>query len=1116
MAVIREKRQFRVGSIGVARSSRGGALIGEAIADSANQMSQRFFSLAAEEAREAGIKSVADLSDAQVLTLGEDGQPEAMKAPKGFGRIASKAREQALLTRFEEELEIELADKAKELSNKYRKSPEAFKKAMTDYTAAMGNAEESTIFTRAIENTGAQLTSNVYHRLQLASMQRHESEMKAHNKFANAQAYLTYESLVAAGEIDGANDVLASINERNQNDLSAGYIEGSDLLLNEVKGKTAYVKGTLTNVLSKYGKNLSAKNLAEIKLAINNSDSSLLPKVMVDNKDVFERLRSSLESTYADNNHGILVSNALKEFASPIIASAQNRNAFDNAVVAQQNLISARDQDLSEIQENALIDSSNLAGEIENIIANTKASIAKRDTAAAGFESEDYINSLTAGSAIVANEFATTLGNRIVTQAKDLDDLAALETYLRQPTQANLENLSAKNSSMGTLAEQFQKLNAGLPQFNFDNTLSDLATSFKDETRLSDFQAKASNYYSIGNSIKESPVDSYVIENNKGFAEVSSAYFNDAKKIGAENLSTEQRNQLLARLDFKTGRAILDVAFEDVPTEAKLAALDYYIKNNREISEGSLSREDIRNIDHAREKMGDEGIAVESNKKYESISNKLEAEEEAEEQEEFMRQNQFGIAENNKDNREITSAYFDDVAKSAGYESFADYLLNPRADEGINQKLAQQLAQQLRVMNVPPESAITVFNQIGLSGGINVPNGSLLRALTIYESMSERLNLRTGQEFPSAELADTLDPSAKAMLDRLLDARMSLPFDLDDDAKEAALLTKASAIRTVLTRPEFSADLREKLGKVDVNTYLIQNVPDVGIDEGIQGIVGAAIEHHYAEHIADPKIPFRPKAIADLVIQTRIREDSAIRDFGPSSPKTAFGLDITTGGERDLFIGYVRGQLRDKVSDGKDVDWDNEEFYFIPIGQDTVNKGQVYAVVNKDNVTYKMNIPDGEGGTIETGVFVSTRELDFLELSRKEEVSQALEQKTKAQSADLKDQILAEYPPNSKPRRKAINKYGQQISVTIRKIKQQLGEDWIADNFDSDEVNYFNNGVFSIEGNMVSNLTSFEERLVDVINSDPSRYKNDPNIKRLESLIKKARGFFDGTIRPLD
>ena len=195
---------------------------------------------------------------------------------------------------------------------------------------------------------------------------------------------------------------------------------------------------------------------------------------------------------------------------------------------------------------------------------------------------------------------------------------------------------------------------------------------------------------------------------------------------------------------------------------------------------------------------------------------------------------------------------------------------------------------------------------------------------------------------------------------------------------------------------------------------------------------------------------------------------------------------------------------------------DNEEFYFIPIGQDTVNKGQVYAVVNKDNVTYKMNIPDGEGGTIETGVFVSTRELDFLELSRKEEVSQALEQKTKAQSADLKDQILAEYPPNSKPRRKAINKYGQQISVTIRKIKQQLGEDWIADNFDSDEVNYFNNGVFSIEGNMVSNLTSFEERLVDVINSDPSRYKNDPNIKRLESLIKKARGFFDGTIRPLD
>ena len=64
MAVIREKRQFRVGSIGVARSSRGGAIIGEAISDSAGELSRRFFNRAAEDAREAGVKSVADLSDA--------------------------------------------------------------------------------------------------------------------------------------------------------------------------------------------------------------------------------------------------------------------------------------------------------------------------------------------------------------------------------------------------------------------------------------------------------------------------------------------------------------------------------------------------------------------------------------------------------------------------------------------------------------------------------------------------------------------------------------------------------------------------------------------------------------------------------------------------------------------------------------------------------------------------------------------------------------------------------------------------------------------------------------------------------------------------------------------
>jgi hypothetical protein len=127
MAVIREKRQFRVGAIGVARSSRAGVIVGEAIAESAGALSAEFFRRAAEDAQEKGIKSVAELSDQQVLTLGEDGQPQAMKAPLGFGRIATKAREQALLTRFEEELEIELGDKAKEFANKYRKSPEAFK-----------------------------------------------------------------------------------------------------------------------------------------------------------------------------------------------------------------------------------------------------------------------------------------------------------------------------------------------------------------------------------------------------------------------------------------------------------------------------------------------------------------------------------------------------------------------------------------------------------------------------------------------------------------------------------------------------------------------------------------------------------------------------------------------------------------------------------------------------------------------------------------------------------------------------------------------------------------------------------------------------------------------------
>ena len=115
MAPKKETRQFKVGTIGVARSSRAGAIVGEALADSANVMSNIFYKRAAENAERRGIESVGRLTDEEVLALDPaTGLPEAYKAPKGFGRIASNARRTALATRFETEIDVELNEKAKE------------------------------------------------------------------------------------------------------------------------------------------------------------------------------------------------------------------------------------------------------------------------------------------------------------------------------------------------------------------------------------------------------------------------------------------------------------------------------------------------------------------------------------------------------------------------------------------------------------------------------------------------------------------------------------------------------------------------------------------------------------------------------------------------------------------------------------------------------------------------------------------------------------------------------------------------------------------------------------------------------------------------------------------
>jgi hypothetical protein len=541
MAVIREKRQFRVGAIGVARSSRAGVIVGEAIAESAGALSAEFFRRAAEDAQEKGIKSVAELSDQQVLTLGEDGQPQAMKAPLGFGRIATKAREQALLTRFEEELEIELGDKAKEFANKYRKSPEAFKKAMSDYTASMANAEESTVFTQLIQNTGAQLTSNVYHSLQLAAMQRHEAEMAKANDFANSDGLNSYELLYANGQGDAAEKVIAALDARNQNDLKAGYKQNSDFLLFNLKRRAARARGIITHELSRLGPDLSSNELDQIYHGINTGDPDFLPD---DNR--FNILRETLRSSGED----LVLQNEVKQFALPLVKNAQDRNRFTDLVDAQKRLTAASDISTSEYANiGRSVNMTALQSAID--AAYDEYTVAKKQarTAIEEGETSESVKTYTAGSLLKISSIADGLISRTVADAENLEQLDALRTYLTTGSKSDLERLDALNSAMADRAKMITYIDGDVEEIDFAEQAIQLANSFNDEAQRKNFANQYENFSELEDAIR---LDKSNLTAN---GEPTDKYNNYEKSIKESDLSLEQRRVLEGQLQVAAGRS---------------------------------------------------------------------------------------------------------------------------------------------------------------------------------------------------------------------------------------------------------------------------------------------------------------------------------------------------------------------------------------------------------------------------------------------------------------------------------------------------------------------------------------------------------------------------------
>lgn len=144
MSIIREKNQFAIGPIGVARTaapvegSNAAGTIAESVYRSANQMSEMFFRRAAQKAEKAGLETAAGVARTDIMLIDPaTGAPKAYEPPKGMGLIAQEAYQRVISTRFQAAIEDEIKLKATELSIKYDGSVDRYSAAMSEYIGAM-------------------------------------------------------------------------------------------------------------------------------------------------------------------------------------------------------------------------------------------------------------------------------------------------------------------------------------------------------------------------------------------------------------------------------------------------------------------------------------------------------------------------------------------------------------------------------------------------------------------------------------------------------------------------------------------------------------------------------------------------------------------------------------------------------------------------------------------------------------------------------------------------------------------------------------------------------------------------------------------------------------------
>ena len=718
MAVIREKRQFQVGTIGVARASEGGRIVGQAISQAADQFADIFYREGLQVAETTGVEAGQAAERERIMTINpQTGQPEAYAAPAPFGRVAAEAYQRVVERRFQESLDEEMKVKSAELAARYEDNPNStalYESAMSDYIATMGENAEGQ-FRTYITDTGTSYLNLTRSNLAINQIRREREAARVAQRRAAENAN---------------NQIRALVSQ-----YGPAAFEGPTIVNSLIESSSATVEdgvasGLFSSAASSQNARSQALNAAYglIQYATNNTDD---PETL-----------TLLQHAIGTQNPALVpagfeyVADAIRGFGSDFEA-LEDIEKFSDGLLADRiqyaNVI--REQEVADLARREAVSIFNMNEGTPGAVA-TATSFGSDPTVSAGAVAERALNlygiaTQEARAAIAAgrNDLASTITdnrNSVLNGYVQGLHLRAVEGLTPDDTDQLEAAIMAQNANLAPTPQSRQAVAALLSisrstDYNIVEDFPPFIGSYRESA--GDFvaaqsEAAANAQFRIGT--EPAIVD---IQFQRG-ANIDASIQSVAAAVNnIDDLPESVASDAFKEIQFNGARAYVSEFLEGNPTETQIASAAAFLEG-ADVTDG-LTQGQVNLLANARALGADSGKRSDLRTHFNTVSNSVGQlrRREEERQQELQDVNRIfrlgaGDPTSTSDRRIVEDRFqaaFAPQLEAAGYQSLGQMFADPLA---LQNPAVRPILEAVNSMNIMPESLHNAF--------VSLANGSFM------------------------------------------------------------------------------------------------------------------------------------------------------------------------------------------------------------------------------------------------------------------------------------------------------------------------------------------------------------------------------------------------------